>query len=62
MCTEQPNVSLTAKLKVRDCARILGVTPRAVQKRIVAGELKAHMVGKQYRIWGRHLIEFWRLH
>jgi excisionase family DNA binding protein len=62
MCTEQPNVSLTAKLKVRDCARILGVTPRAVQKRIVAGELKAHMVGNSYRIWGRHLIEFWRLH
>lgn len=62
MCTEQPDISLTAKLKVRDCARILGVTPRAVQKRIVAGELKAHMVGNQYRIWGRHLIEFWRLH
>lgn len=62
MCIEQPQVGLSAKLKVSQAAQILGVTPRMVQKRIVAGDLKAHLVGKQYRIMGRDLIAFWRTH
>lgn len=60
MCKEQPTVSLTARLKVKDVAEILGVSKRMVQKRIVAGHLKAHIVGNSYRVFGRDLIAFWR--
>lgn len=60
MCQEQPNVSLTARLKAKDCAEILQVSKRAVQRYIADGKLKAHLVGNSYRIFGRDLITFWR--
>ena len=59
MCQEPPTVSLTARLKAKDCADILGVSKRAVQKYIAEGRLKAHIVGNSYRIFGRDLIKFW---
>ncbi|MBO7280584.1 MAG: helix-turn-helix domain-containing protein [Bacteroidaceae bacterium] len=60
MCQEQPNISLTARLKVKDCAQILQMSKRSVQRYITAGKLKAHLVGNSYRVFGRDLIIFWR--
>lgn len=62
MCTEQPVVSLTAKLKVKDAAEKLQVSKRMVQKYISSGQLKAHVVGNSYRVFGRDLIKFWNAH
>ena len=59
MCTEQPVVSLTARLKVKDVAEKLQVSKRMVQKYISSGQLKAHYVGNSYRVFGRDLIKFW---
>lgn len=61
MCSEKPAVSLTARLKVKDAAEILGISKRMVQRYIVDGRLKAHVVGNSYRIFGRDLIKFWDL-
>lgn len=60
MCQEQPTCGLTARLKVKDCADILGVSKRSVQKYIAEGKLKAHLVGNKFYIFGRDLIIFWR--
>lgn len=62
MCTEQPTVSLTARLKVKDAAEKLQVSKRMVQKYISSGQLKAHYVGNSYRVFGRDLIKFWNAH
>lgn len=72
MCTEQPVVSLTARLKVKDVAEKLQVSKRMVQKYITSGKLKAHLVERKdengkvtyasYRIFGRDLIKFWNTH
>lgn len=62
MCQEQPTCGLTARLKVKDCAEILGMSKRAVQNYIAEGRLKAHIVGNSYRVFGRDLIAFWRNH
>ena len=59
MCQDQPTVSLTARLKVKDCADILQMSKRAVQNYIAEGRLKAHIVGNSYRVFGRDLIKFW---
>lgn len=69
MCTEQPAVSLTARLKVKDVAEKLQVSKRMVQKYITSGKLKARIVERKdengkvvyasYRIFGRDLIKFW---
>lgn len=60
MCNEQPTVSLTARLKAKDCAQILKMSKRSVQRYIAEGKLKAHIVGNSYRVFGRDLIAFWR--
>ena len=62
MCTECPTISLTARLKVKDVAEALQVSKRMVQKYITSGQLKAHVVGNQYRVFGRDLIKFWNAH
>lgn len=72
MCTEQPVVSLTARLKVKDVAEKLQVSKRMVQKYITSGKLKARLVERKdkngnviyasYRIFGRDLIKFWNEH
>ena len=48
-----------ARLRVKDCADILGMSKRAVQNYIAEGRLKAHIVGNSYRVFGRDLINFW---
>lgn len=70
MCKEEPKVGRMARLKVKDCAEILGVSKRTVQNYIAEGRLKAHLVvtrkdkeGKitysRYGVFGRDLINFW---
>ena len=48
-----------ARLRVKDCADILGMSKRTVQNYIAEGRLKAHIVGNSYRVFGRDLINFW---
>lgn len=62
MCKDKPECSLTAKLRVRDCAEMLGLSKRTVQRYITEGQLKAHIVGNSYRVFGRDLIIFWNEH
>lgn len=59
MCQEEPKVGRMARLRVKDCADILGMSKRAVQNYIAEGRLKAHIVGNSYRVFGRDLINFW---
>jgi excisionase family DNA binding protein len=48
----------------REAARLLGLSPVTVERKIRGGEIKAARIGKQYRLLGRDLLELlrWETH
>lgn len=48
----------------REAARILGLSPVTMERKIRRGEIKAARIGKQYRLLGRDLLELlqWETH
>jgi excisionase family DNA binding protein len=43
---------------IQNLANLIGITKRAVQKHIIAGRLKAELVGNQYLIEAKEALEF----
>ena len=60
MCYDQPDISLTARLRAKDVAKLLDMPKRTVLQHIAEGKLKAHIVGNSYRIFGRDVIAYFR--
>lgn len=48
----------------REAARILGLSPVTMERKIRRGEIKAARIGKQYRLLGRDLLDLlqWETH
>ena len=45
-------------LSIKDAAEFLGVSTKTVERRIKARELKAHRLGRQWRIAPEHLDQY----
>ncbi len=45
-------------LSIKDAAEFLGVSTKTVERRIKARELKAHLLGRQWRIAPEHLDQY----